>query len=425
MSGKVIFTKYITTSPEFLRNLYKLGVSAREKREAGFHVHLFPDKDFRSSEVYFGGLAHLSQPKGICSAAREALPPSGVAEGKEAAEQRESDFEHLTKVFDVHCHSILKRAGWRNFFSERDFDLMQSGVAIGMVAAPLNPPGMGLLIAQPKVSLFRESQEHITGLYQQALEGMLVWISVFNEKRVKISPWIWKEGAVTALNSAGLAAAAILYHFPPACSEEQFLSENTATEAIKGEGWKARHKRTPGAFNIGQKMETDRLLWWARESSDAQEITPAKLISSLGGICKGHRVLNNRITGISLEEYFYAPEEEYQRIRVLLLEKTLLAPWEAVELSRQLIKALDIDDYLKIKAEDIVDWKIKREDAERIKKMSLFGIMELVVLTEASEGRILRLIKQGEIKPDFTVTSGENTSYFFLEMPAALKGKGK
>ncbi len=423
-SGNVSLRRYITTSPDFLRNLYRLGVSARNKREAGFHVHLFPNNDLRSSEVYYGGLAHLAKPDGICSTAREKLPRSDMPEDGGETENREKDFEHTTKVLDLHCHSVIRLPGWKDVFSEADFDPMRSGVAIGVVSAPLKPPGMGLLMAHPKEPLNSVSPEHLMSLHQKYLTGLTWWLEYFREQGDRVSPAIWIEGAVVALKSVGLAAAAIAYRFPPECSEEQFLSENTTREALAGAGWKARHIKTQGAFDLGQNMENDRRLWRIRKNADAQELDPAELIRSLRGIGKGQRVLNGKGAKIRLEEYFYAPESEYLRITLLLFQKILLAPWEAVELSRQLIKKLEVDDYLEIKAEDIVDWKIKKEAAARINKMPLFGMMELVVLTEISENKIRRLIKQGEIKPDFTVTSGEKTSYFFLEVPAALAKKG-
>ncbi len=426
MSGRnVRFVKYITTNPGFLRNLYKLGVSAREKREAGFHVHLFPNKEIRSSEVFFGGIAHLPQKNGLCSTARERLPLLSGLKEKNEVEQGERDFEHITKVLDIHCHSILKLASWKDFFSNLDLDPMLSGLAIGLVTAPLNPPGMGLLVAHPKSSLHNKSQERIRKLQQSALTGFLLWLSVFREQGIRISPSIWMEGAVVALKSAGLAAGTIIYRFPHECSEEQFLSENTAARHLTGAGWKDRHRKTTGAFNFGQNMLNDRLLWRIREENDALEISPAKLRKGLGEACKSYYVSNDKKAEISLEEYFNAPEEKYQRITKLLSEKIQLALWEGIELSRQLIKKLGITGYLELKAEDLVDWKIEREDAAKIEKTFLLGIAELEVLTEVSGGRIERSIKQGSITPDFTVSSGENTSYFFLEIPPALAKREK
>ena len=423
-SNKANFVKYITTNTGFLRNLYKLGVSARNKREAGFHLHLFPNKEYSPSEVRFGGPAHLPPAKSICVQVREKLKPSGAPEEGETAERRERDFEFLTTVLDIHCHSVLRRASWKDFFSSWDFDTMLNGVAMGLVIAPLDPPGMGMLMAQPKGPLAGLTRERVRGLHQEALMGFLEIFSFFREQGVRLSTGVWMGGATAALKLAGLAATAIAYRFPPECGEESFLSINTAAGALAGPGWKERRRGALGVFKAGTNLENDRLLRLMREEKEIMGANPAELRRSFGDACKSYQVLNDQRTGISPEEYFNAPEEEYQRTVELLSQKIQIAPWEAVELSRQIIKHLAVVDYLEFKVEDIADWKVKREDAERIEKMPLFGMMELVILMEVGERNILRLIKQGEIKPDFTVTSGDKTSYFFLEIPTAL-AKGK
>jgi hypothetical protein len=426
-SRNVQFVKYITTNPQFLRNLYKLGVSAREKRESIFHVHLLPKKGYWSSEVERGGIAHVSEKGAVCPPVTEILPASKkmTAAMKYEREELLEQHEELTTVLQVHNHPVIEtKRRWGDFFSEADLYGMASGKAIGLASIPPDSPVLGMVMAQSKITSIPALLRGLPEKHRKALQEFnaliprLLYVWQITVEQLAVEHWML--AATLALSRARLSAAAIGYRFPFDCSEAQFLSINTANKILTKKSCLGRTRGSLSALKVGRQSIEERM------KADREGLFEIELEEQEFKRMEYYRVVSGKKIPIGGVEYtITSGEMGFLSLGGILKEKVSLTTEERIELARQMIEKLQIGEYYQYKHDNHLDWKVNKEDAERIVKMSLYGAAELRVLFSMPIEEMHGRIDAGEIKPDFTVQVEGGASYFFLEIPPALARKGK
>jgi len=361
--------------PKFMKDLYQLGVNARQKRESCFSVYFKGPSKLAFTPIVEGGVSFVSD--------------------KESA--------HFPIIVDIHNHPAWGRVEPFDFFSKHDLWGLCKGEIIGLVSSPRDLSLM-LLLAQAR------SPQHATSFSLDWYDGCLSFMEgdFLNKTRKALLPEEkWMAATVKGLTENGFNAAAVVY-----------VSFDALRTVYPG-GKYGDFRRFKVGLGILKKAEELMVRSMYKERTAAEQ---TKLECGEKEVAEHWRKIfpyegAKRVT----------PNEFFSANRLLdeLGDKGVWGVLARFDLAKQMIEKgivegepIYVSEGEAMFPAGAADFMIGERDREKLKSISFFTLDDISIKLDIPYKSLLQMLEAGQIMPDFVVEDEGRKEWVFLSLPA-------